>query len=61
MPDTVLYVYAIAREATLPEEEGVDATRHFGTAEAAGIAAVFTRVPREAFSQEAIDARAKEL
>lgn len=57
----MLYVYAITREAVALDAEGVDLTRQFGTAEAGGVAAVFTAVPREEFSQEAIDARAADL
>jgi hypothetical protein len=57
----VLYVYAVTREAVTPDTEAVDATRHFGTTVASGICAVFTPVDAEAFSQEAIDARAKDL
>ena len=57
----VLYVYAVTRDAVTPEADGVDGTRRFGTATGDGIAAVFTPVNPEAFSQEAIDARAGDL
>ena len=57
----VLYVYAVTREAVTPDAEAVDASRRFGTADANGICAVFTPVDAEAFSQEVIDQRAKDL
>lgn len=57
----VLYVYAVAREAVTPDAEAVDGSRRFGSAEASGICAVFTPVDGEAFSQEVIDQRAKDL
>lgn len=57
----VLYVYAVAREAVTPDAEAVDGSRRFGAAEAGGICAVFTPVDAEAFSQEVIDQRAKDL
>ena len=54
-------MYAVTREAVAPDAEGVDLTRQFGTVESGGVAAVFTAVPREQFSQDAIDARASDL
>jgi hypothetical protein len=57
----VLYVYAVTRDAVAPEADGVDGTRRFGTASIDGISAVYTPVDAEAFSQEAIDARAGDL
>jgi len=57
----VLYVYAVTREPVMPDAEGVDGTRRFGTSTAGGVSAVFTSVDAEAFSQEAIDRRAKDL
>ena len=57
----VLYVYAVTRDAVTPEADGVDGTRRFGTATIDGISAVYTPVSGEAFSQEAIDARAGDL
>lgn len=57
----VLYVYAVTRDPATPEVDGVDGTRRFGTVTADRIAAVFTAVDAEAFSQEAIDARAGDL
>jgi hypothetical protein len=57
----VLYVYAVTREPVTPDAEAVDGTRRFGSATANGICAVFTPVDAEAFSQEAIDRRAKDL
>ena len=61
MGDSVLYVYAITREAVTPNSEAVDQSRHFGAVERKKVAAVFTPVPREEFSQEAIDRRAGDL
>jgi hypothetical protein len=57
----VLYVYAVTRDSVTPEVDGVDGTRRFGTVTSDRIAAVFTAVNAEAFSQEAIDARAGDL
>ena len=57
----VLYVYAVTRDAGMPAVDGVDGTQRFGTVTIGGISAVFTRVDGEAFSQEAIDARAGDL
>jgi hypothetical protein len=57
----VLYVYSVTRDAVVPEVDGVDGTRRFGTVTIDGISAVFTSVSAEAFSQEAIDARAGDL
>lgn len=57
----MLYVYAVTREPVTPDAEAVDGSRRFGTAEAEGICAVFTPVDAEAFSQEVIDRRAKDL
>ena len=61
MGETVLYVYAITRDGATPKAEAVDQTRSFGAVEGKGVAAVFTPVRREEFSQEAIDRRAKDL
>lgn len=57
----VLYVYAVAAEPVLPDEEAVDGSRRFGAASIDGVAAVFSAVPAGEFSQEAIDARAGDL
>lgn len=57
----MIYVYSVTRDAVVPDVEGVDGTRRFGTATIDGICAVFTPVSAEAFSQEAIDARAGDL
>ena len=57
----MLYVYCVTRDAVLPQVDGVDATQRFGTVAIDGISAVFTPVSAEAFSQEAIDARAGDL
>jgi hypothetical protein len=59
--DTVLYVYAVTRDAVTPNCEAIDQTRHFGTVGADGIAAVFTAVSVEEMSQEVIDRRAADL
>lgn len=58
---SVLYVYAIAREPVTPECDAIDGTRRFGTASAAGIAAIFTPVSAAEFSQEVIDQRSGDL
>jgi hypothetical protein len=57
----VLYVYCVTRDAVLPDVDGIDGTRRFGTVAIDRISAVFTPVSAEAFSQEAIDARAGDL
>ena len=61
MGDKVLYVYAIAQEGAAPNAEAVDQSRNFGVVKRKDVAAVFTPVPREEFSQEAIDRRAGDL
>lgn len=58
---SILYVYAIARDAVTPEGEAVDASNRFGTTCSDGVCAVFTPVDAEAFSQEVIDQRAGDL
>lgn len=57
----ILYVYAVTRDATHPEVEGVDGTMQFGTATIDGVSAVFTRASADEFSQEVIDRRAGDL
>lgn len=57
----MIYVYCVTRDAVAPQADGVDGTRRFGTVAGDGISAVFTPVSAEAFSQEAIDARAGDL
>lgn len=57
----VLYVYCVTRDAVAAEVDGVDGTRRFGTVTIDDISAVFTPVSAEAFSQDAIDARAGDL
>jgi hypothetical protein len=57
----VIYVYAITREAVIPGCEAVDQSRHFGAAAAGDLAAVYTPVKAEEFSQEVIDRRAGDL
>jgi hypothetical protein len=56
-----LYVYAITREALIPESEAIDRTRTFATVAIDGVAAVYTRVADDDFSQESIDRRAADL
>jgi hypothetical protein len=57
----VLYVYAVTRDAPIPDVDGVDASRRFGVATIDGISAVFTPVSAEEFSQDVIDRRAGDL
>ncbi|HYI10308.1 MAG TPA: GvpL/GvpF family gas vesicle protein [Thermoanaerobaculia bacterium] len=57
----MIYVYAVTRDAVTPDAEAVDGSRRFGTAKAGNLAAVFTPVDAEAFSQEVIDKRAGDL
>jgi Gas vesicle synthesis protein GvpL/GvpF len=58
---SLLYVYAVTREAVTPEVEGVDGSRRFGAAMVDGVAAIFTLVAEEEMSQEAIDRRSGDL
>jgi len=57
----VIYVYAITRDAVTPDAEAVDQSRHFGAAKAAELAAIYTPVKAEEFSQDVIDRRAGDL
>lgn len=57
----MLYVYAITLDAVTPDAEAVDETRHFGSVSEGGVAAVFTTVSDEAFSQQVIDQRANDI
>ncbi|HEX7150820.1 MAG TPA: GvpL/GvpF family gas vesicle protein [Thermoanaerobaculia bacterium] len=57
----ILYVYAVTAAAVMPEVEGVDRTTRFGSVEAAGVAAVFSSVSEEEFSQDVIDRRSGDL
>lgn len=57
----MIYVYAITREPAVPDTEAVDQSRHFGAAEVGDLAAVYTPVKDEEFSQEVIDRRAGDL
>ena len=57
----MIYVYAITGRAVTPDCEAVDQSRRFGAASAAGLAAVYTPVKAEEFSQEVIDRRAGDL
>lgn len=58
---SVLYVYAVTRDAVTPETEGVDGTQRFGTAMFESVHAVFTPVNAAEFSQDVIDRRAGDL
>ena len=57
----MIYVYAITRDAVTPDCEAVDQSRRFGAATADDIAAIYTPVKAEEFSQEVIDRRAGDL
>jgi hypothetical protein len=57
----VIYVYAITGRAVTPDCEAVDQSRHFGAAQVDDLAAVYTPVKAEEFSQEVIDRRAGDL
>lgn len=57
----MIYVYAITRDAVTPGCEAVDQSRHFGAATVDDLAAVYTPVKAEEFSQEVIDQRAGDL
>lgn len=57
----VLYVYAVTRDAVLPEVDGIDGTRRFGVATIDRLSAVYSPVSDEEFSQEVIDRRAGDL
>ena len=58
---SVLYVYAVTREAVTPECEAVDGSRRYGTTTLDAVCAVFTPVDAEEFSQDVIDRRASDL
>ena len=58
MPVSVLYVYAVTREALIPDAVGIDGTRHFGTVSVDGLSATFTTAD---ISQEVIDQRANDV
>jgi hypothetical protein len=58
---SVLYVYAVTREAATPEAEGVDGSMRFGAASVGDVHAVFTAVDAVEFSQDVIDRRAGDL
>ena len=57
----MIYVYAITREPVTPDAEAVDQSSHFGAAQAEDLAAVYTPVKAEEFSQEVIDRRSGDL
>lgn len=59
--DTVLYVYAVTRDAVMPDCEAIDETRHFGSVSVDGVSAVFTSVNSAEMSQDVIDRRAGDL
>ena len=61
MSDAVLYVYAVARDPVRPDAEAVDGSRNYGAVTRSGVAAIYTPVPREEYSQEAIDRRVQDL
>ncbi|HUP44486.1 MAG TPA: GvpL/GvpF family gas vesicle protein [Thermoanaerobaculia bacterium] len=61
MSPMVLYVYAIGRGAVRPEVEAIDGSSEFGAVTRSGLTAIFTPVPREEFSQEAVDRRTGDL
>jgi hypothetical protein len=58
---SVLYVYAVTRDPVTPDAEAVDGSRRFDSVTIDGIAATFTPVDAETFSQEVIDQRANDL
>jgi len=58
---SVLYVYAVTRDAATPDAEGIDGTTRFGVASESGLHAIFTAVSASEFSQEVIDQRAGDL
>lgn len=57
----VLYVYAIARKPVKPSVDAIDASRNFGAVSRGAVTAIFTPVPQEEFSQDAVDRRAGNL
>lgn len=59
--NSVLYVYAVTRDAATPDAEGVDGTTRFGTTTVDDVHAVFTPVSASEFSQQVIDSRAGDL
>jgi hypothetical protein len=61
MSDSVLYVYAVAREAAQPNVDAIDESKNFGSVTRAGVTAIYTRVSREGYAQEALDRRAGDL
>ncbi len=57
----ILYVYAVTRDAVIPDCPAIDPSGHFDTAGHDGLFASYTKVAEEEFSQEAIDHRAGDL
>ena len=57
----MIYVYAITRDAVIPDCEAVDQSRRFGAATVGDISAVYTPVKADEFTQEVIDRRAGDL
>lgn len=58
---SILYVYAITRDAVLPHGEAIDASDRFGSTTAGALSAAFTPVDPAEFSQDVIDQRASDL
>lgn len=58
---SILYVYAITRDAVTPHGEAIDGSDRFGSIAAGPLSAVFTPVDPAGFSQEVIDQRASDL
>lgn len=61
MSESIFYAYAVTRDATVPEAEAVDGSRHFVTLGHSGLHVTASPVSPEQFSQDAIDARAGDL
>lgn len=60
----IVYVYAVGRSldtSMLHDVNGVDGTSRFDDVTSNGLTAVFSYVPAQEFSQQAIDARANDL
>jgi gas vesicle protein GvpL/GvpF len=57
----VLYVYAVTRPGAMPDCEGIDGRTAFASVSAGGVAALYSDVEEDQFSQEAIDVRAGDL
>lgn len=57
----MIYVYAVTRQAVIPDSEAVDQSRRFGVTTFGRVSAVFTPVKEEEFTQEVIDRRSGDL